>query len=157
MDAPTRKDVADAYRLGVLYGIIDPRRAVAWADRIVATQDAADPAVIEVAGAWRASAGDLASLLGRVPGDADPGTVFRLVLVLVDEALSADPGRIEAMARAVSLLSTCELPMGHPLASPFIGLDDGLHLAQAGLLGTVEDARRDVLRTVRTHRAPALD
>jgi enoyl-CoA hydratase/carnithine racemase len=154
---PTTKDAAEAYRLGLVHGLVDPGRVVAWADRVIAACDVPDAAIISVSSAWAQGTGPIASALRQVPGRADPYTVIPLLLALLDEMLTRDPTAADDIARALYWIAVDEAMEGCDLWHELFGLGDAIDLAQSGTYGNLDEARAEVIRFVRTHRAAVPD
>jgi hypothetical protein len=154
---PTIKAAAESYRVAVAHGIVVPGRAVAWADRVIAASDAPDAAVIAVSSAWAQGAGAILSALRQVPGRADPCTIIRLLLALVDETLTRDPAVADDVARALYWIAFDEAIEGCDLSHELFGFGDAIDLAKSGSYGNLDEARAEVIRFVRAHRAAVVD
>jgi len=154
---PTTKDTAEAYHVGLVYGLVDPRRAIAWADRTIAASQHADPAVIAVSSAWAQGMGAIASALRQVPGRSDPSPVLRILLALVDDVMSPGPATTDDVARALDRIAFDEAIEGCDLQNELSGMGNAIDLARDGLYGNLDEARADVVRFVRTHRADVVD
>jgi hypothetical protein len=157
MRSPTRKETAEAYRLAVIHGVVPPRRAVEWADGVLARDAVVDPSMLDLASAWSRGAGDVVSALNAVPGDADPSIVLRLFLLLVDERLTADPGHAEATAKLLFDLVIYGDGAGQELQDDIYYVDDCFEQARLGGACTLLEACAEVSRVVRAHRADAID
>jgi hypothetical protein len=157
MPHASRKNTADALRLAVAHGIVAPRRAIDWADRLIASASDLDPALLDVASVRFPDAGESVSALGRVPGEADPVTTVRLLLVLIDEMLSRDPKDAHRVARVLYDITIRDASADGDLLMDIMHAVDALDLAHGGLRGTVADAQAEFLRVVRHHRADRID
>lgn len=154
MREPTRKEMAEAYRHAVAYGVVEPARAVAWADQVIATGDCPDAVFIDIASAWRQGVGAVVAALARVPGEPDVTTVIRLVLALVDEEVAVNPARADEVARLLYGFVGDHRLKDAALESGVARLDDVISLARQGIMGTLTEARAEVIEFIRQHRAP---
>jgi hypothetical protein len=154
----SRKNTAEALRLAVAYGIVEPRRAIAWADRLIASDSVVEPALIDIASVRPLDVGEAVSALGRMPGQADPVSTLRLLLVLVEERLSRDLEAAHRVALALfDIAMRDDRSRDGELLGDIMDAAEGLDLAHLGLAGTVADARTELLRVVRHHRADGID
>ena len=152
----TLKDTAEAYRVGVAHGVVDSGRAVAWADRVIAASDTPDAAVIAVSSAWAQGIEPIVSALRLVPGRAEPSTVIRLLLALVDETLTRVPDAADDVARALFRIAFDEAIEGCDLRDELCAIDDAIDLAHEGVC-SLDEARAEIVRFVRANRAAAVD
>jgi hypothetical protein len=145
LSAPTLKFDAEALRLGLVAGTVDVREVVAWADRAILANQADDaPVLLDLSLAGRRSVSEVVSLLGEVPGEADPPAVGRQLAGELATRLAAGQMDIVATARAMyRILREGYAPdrefEGHAYAA-----DDGVDLALSGTYGTLDDVRHDV-------------
>ena len=156
MREPTRTDVAEAYRVAIERGIVDPARAVAWADREIAGTDHPDPALIELSSAWRGGAAAVLAALNAMPGDADPETVARVAMALVEDVLAADPASADAVSAMLRDLAWA-FPTGDSDLRGMKDLECWIDLARAGYGSSLEKARADVIAFVKQHCAPRIE
>jgi len=77
---PTRKDMAEFFRLGLLAGRCEPPAVARWEDSIVAVESSPHIAFIELCIAASQPASSVQTLLDDVPGQATPELPARMLL-----------------------------------------------------------------------------
>jgi hypothetical protein len=66
----TIKCEAEALRLGIILGLVEPAEVVAWADRLILQDRAAEfPTLLDLSVSATQPLGELISLLGAIPGE----------------------------------------------------------------------------------------
>lgn len=134
--------IAEYFRIGVLLGLVEPKQAVAWADRVIACEDDPRPEIIEVA--WSIDLLSTIDALAAVPGERDKQAAGRWLLGLVRETLPKSVDELEMAAqRAMQIVRHAEL--GDEPYYRFDRIDEELSLVRTGAYGSVDQCRADLL------------
>jgi hypothetical protein len=135
---PTRKDVAEFFRLCLLAGLPDTLRVVDWADSIVANDPSPHFAIIELCLCASMPLSEIQTLLGDVPGRTTPELPMRMLFGYLSRYL-----RENTSVAGQVLVRLCRF--SHPESFPesvyfeLIRLEDGYALARNGVFGSVSD------------------
>jgi hypothetical protein len=150
---PHPKDEAEELRRAIVAGVATVAEAAAWADRVIAGEAHPHPAVIAVGLAAARPPAEMVSLLGGVPGEADPTWVMRRLLGRMLRALDAAPARGAGLAREIDRMARDgDLPE-EPFGSEAFLLDDAFELARAGISGSEAEALGRLRRYLTDHAA----
>jgi hypothetical protein len=135
---PTRKDVAEFFRLCLLAGLPETLRVVGWADSIVANDSSPHFAIIELCLCASKPVSEIQTLLGEVPGRATPGLPMRMLFGHLSRSLREAASVPEQVLVRLYRLS-------HPESFPesvyfeLIRLEDDYALARDGVFGSVSE------------------
>ncbi len=142
---PTRKDIAEFYRLALLSGLCTPTQIVTWADLIVAADEHPDDVFLDLACCGRMRLDAIRTLLGKVPGAATSNLPGNLLLGHACRVL--DAGGISAPELLVRILELAKADLPGPdAANELDRLDDALFLARDDIYGPVEQVYADFAR-----------
>jgi hypothetical protein len=139
---PTRKDVAEFFRLSLLAGLPETQRVVDWADTIVANDCSPHFAFIELCLCASKPVGEIQALLGNVPGRATPELPMRMLLGHLSRCLR-EPTSVPEQV----LVRLCRL--SHPESFPesvyfeLIRLENDYALARDGVFGSLSEVIRE--------------
>ena len=153
---PTRKDIADFFRLGLLVGFCTPSEVAQWADRIVAAEASPHIAFIELCVSGSQPASTVQTLLGDVPGEATPDLAPHILLghsyrLITSHAISAE--------RALRLLYplSCGESFSEDIRFTLSAYDDELSLAHQGVYRTVADVIQQFITFLADYESYAPD
>ena len=135
---PTKKDLAEFYRLALASGLCTPADVVAWADIIVAAEDTPDPVFLDLScsGSLRAEA--VQSALHDVPGSITEDLPIYLLLGHGGRLLAA--GRVTAADLILRLHGLAGLEsMPSDVYNELSFLEDAYSLARDGTYGTLAE------------------
>jgi len=138
MQTPTRKDLAEFYRLALASGLCTPADVVAWADGVIVAE--AHPAVVflDLACGGHQPAAVVQTLLHDVPGAADAAVVTACLLDLAGRRVRE--GGVSALDVTQRL---CALARNEPVldevADALAGLEVDYVLARDGAYGTLAE------------------
>ena len=140
---PSRKDIAEFFRLGLVARICEPSSIARWADSIVAAEPSSHIAFIELCLAGSQPASSVQTLLDAVPGQATPDLPFQMLLGHSSRLLTANIFTAEQLLRRLYGLVRLEAPE-EDIYWKLSGFEDELSLARDGVFGTVADAAQHI-------------
>lgn len=133
---PTRKDLAEFYRLALTCGLCTTAEVVVWSDLIVAADERPDPVFLDLSCSRRARVDAVLTLLRDVPGTRTGDLGASLLLGHARRMLAAgEVTPADLLTRLTALAS--EMPPD--VESELMGLDDALYLARDGSFGTTQE------------------
>jgi hypothetical protein len=148
--APSLASFAQYFRIGLEVGICDPDQARDWAFSIIDQMEEPPGEIIEVS--WQKPLAQLISDLNDVGGELDLDLVCRWLLgTLSAGMLSGNEGLGGAIRQAMQIASSVEFI---ELYDVFDRIDDGIHLAESQIYGTVEECRKDFDDAMKEYAAP---
>lgn len=139
------KAEAEGLRLGLIAGLVDVDAVVAWADRLIlADQADGAPVLFDLSLSGGRKIADVISLLGEVPGAADPAAIGRRMAADLAAGLADGSLGIVKTARAMYHI-TCEgFAPDAEFESEAYWADDGVDLALEGVYCTLEEVGRQM-------------
>ena len=138
METPTRKDLAEFYRLALACGLGAPADVVKWADGIVAADARPDVVFLDLACAAHQPAAAVQTLPHDVPGAADTAIVTACLLDLAVRRVRE--GGVSALDMTQRLYALARKdPLLDGVANTLGWLEDDYALARDGLFGTVAE------------------
>lgn len=142
---PVTREHADFLALAIEHGVLEPDAAVDWACEVIVAEADSLADMVELAGLIRPQPGEVIELLNRIPGSADPSTVFRRLLGLLLRQLQSDARSLDDVTILLrQMVDANAVP--EELAARCEHFDIALVCAQDGLtLETVEDIRRQLV------------
>jgi len=141
---PTRKDVAEFFRLGLLAGLCKPSTVARWADSIVTAERSPHIAFIELCIAGSQPANQVQSLLDNVPGQSTATLPVQMLLGHASRLVAAQTSPPEQVLLRIYRIASLEtFPDG--IYFDLIRLEDGLSLARDGVYGTLAEVRHDIV------------
>lgn len=142
---PVSREHADFLALALEHGVLEPDAAVDWACEIIVAEADPHADMVELAGLIRPQPGEVIELLDRVPGSADPSTVFRRLLGLLLQQLQSNARSLDDVTILLrQMVDANAVP--EELASRCRHFDNALVCAHDALtLETVEDIRRQLV------------
>jgi hypothetical protein len=140
---PTRKDMAEFFRLSLLSGLCEPPAVARWADSIVASESSPHIAFIELCVAGSRPASSVQTLLNDVPGRPTPDLAVRMLLghssrLLSSRALTAE----QLLLRLYRIASLETFP--ERIYFELVRLEDELSLARDGVYDTIAEVAQDI-------------
>ena len=127
-------------KLALEAGLIGRIDIIGWAEVQLMAREEYDDDLAEVAMASRATLKELADLMTRLTGDADPADAMRRILGRMHAALSRDLSQAPAFMgflNSYCRLSNYEVP---DFLLESIGLNEDLYCAREGIYGSEEEA-----------------
>jgi hypothetical protein len=135
---------AEALRVGLLAGYVQPAEVVAWADRLILAGAVPGPELIAVSLGGSLPADELAKVLHALQGEACPTRLARSILSQMAAAVRRDPATGREIARWLY-----QMELDHLVPSPeariqMNRLDDAFALAESGTWGTLQEAQAEL-------------
>jgi hypothetical protein len=151
---PELREQAGALALAVEHGLTEKREAIDWACELVAREASPSPELLELAGAVRPNAPDVARMLRAIAARPDPDLVFRKFLARVRDAVRARADIWRVVTHVLEELAI-QGQVPAPLAGRCFGFDDERSLADEGVYGTVDAVEADVRAFLETESEPS--
>jgi hypothetical protein len=126
---PTRKDIAEFFRLGLLAGVCEPALVAQWAESIVAADLHPHIAFIELCISGSQSTGIIQRLLADVPNQATPDLPVRMLLGHASRLVATHIFSPEELLLRLYRIANLETFPEH-IYFEFVRLEDDLSLAQ---------------------------
>ena len=142
------KTQAEAMRIGLSAGIYTVAGVVRWADTIIETRNAPDPAIIAVSLKGNDPASEVANCLFDVPGNGEYMEALRYVLRDLRRRLDHDPSSAEHIAQCLYQLASTTLWPEDEFGPEAYYLDDTFELLRTG---TYRGAHHDAVRDLRDY------
>lgn len=139
---PTRKDMAEFFRLSLLAGFGEPAEVIRWADSIVGAEASPHIAFIELCIAVAQPTGRLGDLLHEVPGQVTPELPVRMLLGAAARFISAHAADSERMLLRLYRVAGLE-HFPERIYFQLVSLEDAYALARDGVYGTLAEVRQD--------------
>ena len=141
----TLKAEAEALRVGLLVGLVDRDRIVAWADSAILADRAPEaPVVLDLALAGHKPVAEIVSLLSQVPGEVDQSVVGRRLAGQLRERFARGTLDVVGVARAMYRLLREGYAPDDEFESMAYVADDRVDLALEGVYGTLDDVSAEV-------------
>ena len=140
---PTRKDIAEFFRLGLLAGVCEPATVVQWAEQIVTEDPRPNIAFIELCVSGPQPSGVLQTLLTDVPGQATPDLPIQMLLGYSSRLIASrafTPAQL--LLRLHRISSVDAFP--ERIYFELVGLEDNLYLAGKGVYGTLSEVSQHI-------------
>ena len=139
---PTRKDIAEFYRLGLLVGLCEPSSVALWADSIVAAEQSPHIAFIELCCGGSQPASAVQTLLADVPGQVTDGLPAHMLLGHASRLVTSRSFTPEQLMRRLYGISSLET-FPERIYDELVRFDDEYSLARDGAYGTLAEADHD--------------
>ena len=152
---PSRKDMGEFFRLGLLAGLCEPSDVARWADTIVASERSPHIAFIELCIAASQSASSVQSLLHEVPGQATPDLPFLMLLGHSARLLAAHTYSPKQLLLRLYRLARVELP--ESIYLELVGLEDAYSLVRDGVYGTLAEIAQHITAFLNEYESYAPD
>jgi hypothetical protein len=153
---PTRKDMAEFFRFGLLAGLCEPSTVARWAESIVAADELPHIAFIELCIAGSQPASHVQALLHDVPGDPTPELATRMLLGHASGLISSHAFAPEQILLRLYGIATRET-FPERVWSELVSLEDGLSLARDGVYGTLPEVATGIIEFLGNYAAYAPD
>jgi len=138
---PTRRDIAEFFRLGLLAGVCDLSAIVCWADFVLTAEPSPPYPFCDLSICESQPVSSVVSLLREIPGSSTPDlAVFMLLGFCYQFVQSNSLALSETLVRLHSMARTEDFP--DRVDSALSNLDEDLHLAREGIHGTVTEVER---------------
>ena len=128
------RDEAEALATALNIGICDVAEVIAWSDAQILREESPPRALCEVSVSHDCYPQDVAALLRQCPGVPDRSRAQRLLLLLVCDKLTRDPGCADQVAKALFQMSIADEIEDPKLKSVAWWAWDALDLADAGII-----------------------
>jgi hypothetical protein len=139
---PTRKDMAEFFRLSLLAGLCEPSSVASWADSVVASEESPHIAFIELCIGCSQPISTVQTLLGDIPGRPTPDLPVHMLLGHASRlAASLSFSAEELLLRLYRISSLEAFPQS--LHFDISGFEDELSLARDGIYSTPSEVARD--------------
>lgn len=147
--APDVLNLLGVFRIGLVNGLWDNQKVVAWADACVLAEDAPSEPVLDLALSGHRSRNDLVEALDGYLGDPLPAVSARVVLGLLHEQYTAG---VLPLARVVRTMDWLQWHgnLSETEANCLAGVDDEYDLAVVGIHGPLAPAVHAIDEQVRT-------
>jgi hypothetical protein len=143
LESPTRKEVAEFFRLGLRLGLFDTSPIIKWADSIIEQEDKPDISIIDVSLAGSRGINETITCLGEIKGHLREDVPVELLLAYFRRKLVS--GQLNIDSVAAMFYSLAKMPeVTGDVAGALHVLDENLSMAEDGLCGSVEEALDDI-------------
>jgi hypothetical protein len=153
---PTRKDMAEFFRLCLLTGLCETATIAQWADSVVATDASPHIAFIELCISASQSASAVVTLLGDVPGPTTPGLPVQMLLGHASRLVAERAFAPEQLLLRLYAISNHE-NFPDRICDRLVGLEDDYALARDGVYGTLAEVGRDTASLLKEYEQYAPD
>jgi hypothetical protein len=144
------------FRIGLVNGLWNKQKVVAWADAQVLTEDAPSELVLDLTLSGHRSHNDLVETLDTYLGEALPSVSAQVILGLLYQDYTAGVLPLERIVRTMDWLQW-HGNLAPAEASSLAGVEDEYELAVAGIRGPIIPAVRAIdehVRRVLSYYAP---
>jgi hypothetical protein len=132
-------------------GLMSQRDVIAWADNIIGTCEEPPIEVIDVALAGGLPAHEVMSRLAQIPGEGDLAAAAHRALGLLRQRLARGEISLEGAVQALAAYHCwARVPQGESLAAG--NFEEWLYLARAGLYGSLQSVREELIRFLTEHQ-----
>jgi hypothetical protein len=146
--APDVTSLLGVFRIGLVNGLWDNQKVVAWADNQVLTEDTPSELVLDLALSGHRSRNELVETLDMYLGDQLPSVSAQVILGLLHQHYRAGVLPLEHIVRTMDWLQW-HGNLLHAEASALAGVEDEYDLAVAGIRGPIAPAMRAIDEHVR--------
>ena len=153
---PSRKDMAEFFRLGLLAGLCGSPFVARWADSIVAAEPSPHIAFIELCIAGSQPASTVETLLADVPGQVTPDLPVHMLLGFSSRLISAHAFTpVELLLRLYRISSLETFP--ERIYFEFVRQEDAISLARDEVYGTLPEVAHHITEFLRAFEPYAPD
>ena len=146
--APEVTSLLGVFRIGLVTGLWDDSKVVAWADACVLAEDVPSELVLDLALSGHRSRNDLVATLDAYIGDSLPAMSAQVILGLLHQQYTAGVLPLERVVRIMDWLRG-HGNLSEAEALSIAGVEDEYDLAVAGIRGPVAPAVRAIDEHVR--------
>lgn len=150
---PTRKDIAEFFRLGLLARLCQPSAVVSWADSIVVAEPRPHIAFIELCIAGSQPLSCIVTLLADVPGRGAPELSARMLLGHAWRLVTAGILTAEEVLFRLYRFSRMEDGFPEDVHFTLSGYEDAFCLAEDEVHGSVADVEQGFLGFLADYKA----
>ena len=139
------KHQAEAFRVGLLAGYVEPAEVITWADQVIAAGDVPRPGIIEVSLAGSKPVAELAHALGEIEGATNSSRLAWLIFRQMAAAVRHNPAVAPQVARTLHQMYLGNLVPSAEARVQMSRLDDAFELAASGAWGTPNEAQAELV------------
>jgi len=141
---------ADYYLYGVEQGILRFEEAIAWADKIIESEDIPSGEIIEVALSRPRGRNGVMKSLKEVLGERNPQVSGAMLLSELSNKLDQGESVRSVARKALNVAWATQLP--EEVRWEFDQIDDELSLAEQGIYGDVEQCKSELINSLSRHK-----
>jgi hypothetical protein len=146
---PTRKDIAEFFRLGLLAGVCDLPSIVRWADGIIASEASPPFAFLDLSTCESQPVSAAVDLLTGVPGERTPDLAVQMLLGHCSRLARSGALHVtDALLRLYRMATAENFP--HSIYSELVWQEDAFALARDRVYGSLPEVEQSFVEYLST-------